>query len=107
MIYDVEFATGARQDLLKLYHYIKKAGKPEAAKQLYQQLSTACSSLSEKPERGHIPPEFEGLSTLLCRQIVIRKYRIIYQIIGEVVIIQGIIDGRRNIREALRQRILL
>lgn len=103
----VEFTAGARQDLQKIYHYIKKAGRPKAAKQLYQQLSESCSSLSQNPERGHIPPEFEGLSTLLCRQIVINKYRIIYQVIGEVVIIQGIIDGRRTIRETLRQRLLI
>jgi len=107
MTHAVEFTTGARQDLQKLYHYIKKAGRPEAAKQLYQQLSRACSSLSQNPERGHIPPEFEGLSNLLCRQIVIKNYRIIYQLIGQIVIIQGIVDGRRNIRETLRQRLLI
>jgi len=44
---------------------------------------------------------------MLCRQIVIQKYRIIYQVIGKVVIIHGIIDGRRNLREAMHQRILI
>jgi len=44
---------------------------------------------------------------MLCRQIVIKNYRIIYQIIGKAVIIHGIIDGRRNIRETIRQRMLI
>lgn len=34
------------------------------------------------------------------------EYRIIYQILGSVVKIHGIIDGRRNIRETMRQRLL-
>ena len=81
-------------------------GSPETAKRLYEQLSQACANLSQHPERGHIPNEFKGLSETLCRQIVIKNYRIIYQIIGNVVIIHGVIDGRRNIRETMRQRVL-
>lgn len=107
MSYAVEFTTGARQDLLKIYRYIKTAGSPEAAKKMYDQLSKACSSLSQNPERGNVPSEIEGLSEMLCRQIVIKNYRIIYQVIGKVVIIHGIIDGRRNIREVMRQRFLI
>ena len=107
MKYDVEFTTGARQDLLKIYRYIKADGRPETAKRLLETLTEACDSLSKNPERGHVPSELEGLSEMLCRQIVIKNYRIIYQIIGKVVIIHGIIDGRRNIRETMRQRVLI
>ena len=103
----VEFTTGARQDLLKIYRYIKSAGRPEAARRLTRQLSDACDSLSQNPERGHVPSELEGLSEMLCRQIVTRNYRIIYQIIANTIIIHGIIDGRRDIRETMRQRVLL
>ena len=107
MSYAVEFTTGARQDLLKIYRYIKTAGSPEAARRMYAQLSKACSSLSQNPERGNPPSEIEGLSEMLCRQIVIKNYRIIYQVIGKAVIIHGIIDGLRNIREVMRQRFFI
>jgi toxin ParE1/3/4 len=107
MIFDVEFTPGARQDLLKIYRYIKADGRPETAKRLLETLFQACDSLSHNPERGHVPYELEGLSEMLCRQIVIKNYRIIYQIIGKAVIIHGIIDGRRNIRETIRQRMLI
>ena len=107
MSFAVEFTTGARRDLLKIYRYIKASGRPEAAKGLYDQLSKACDSLSQHPERGSVPSELEGISEMLCRQIVIKNYRIIYQVIGKVVIIHGIIDGRRNLRETMRQRILI
>lgn len=106
MSFSVEFTAGARQDLLKIFGYIKESGKPEAARRLHQQLTEACASLSQHPERGHIPEELEGLSALLCRQIIVKKHRILYQVIGKVVVIHGVIDGRRNIRETMRQRIL-
>ena len=106
MSFAVGFTTGARQDLFKIYRYVKTAGRPEAAKRLYDQISEACAGLSQNPERGHVPSEFENLATLLCRQIVFKNYRIIYQIIGKVVIIHGIIDDRRDIRETMRQRLL-
>ncbi|MBW2642723.1 MAG: type II toxin-antitoxin system RelE/ParE family toxin [Deltaproteobacteria bacterium] len=107
MSFAVEFTTGARQDLLKIYRYIKADGRPETAKGLYETLSQACDSLSHNPERGHVPSEFEGLSEMLCRQIVIKNFRIIYQIVGKMVIVHGIIDGRRSIRETMRQRLLI
>jgi addiction module RelE/StbE family toxin len=105
MKFDVEFTPGARQDLFKIYRYIKADGRPETAKRLLETLSQACSSLSHAPERRHVPSELECLSEMLCRQIAIKNYRIIYQIIGKVVIIQGIIDGLRNLRETIRQRV--
>ena len=39
MKFNVEFTTGARQDLLKVYRYTKADGKPESAKQLLKTLS--------------------------------------------------------------------
>ena len=93
MSFVVEFTTGARQDLFKIYRYIKAAGYPEAAKGLYERLSEACDSLSQNPERGNIPSELEGMSEMLCRQIIIKNFRIFYQIIGKIVIIHGIIEA--------------
>lgn len=107
MKYSVEFATGAKQDLFKIYRYIKAAGRPETARQFSEQIATVCSSLADNSGRGYVPAELDGLSDVLCRQLVFKNQRIIYQIIGHVVIIQGIIDGRRNISEVLRQRILI
>jgi len=107
MTYSVEFSTGAKQDIFKLYRYVKDAGKPESARNFSAQMKKACLSLSENPERGHIPEELKGLSVMLCRQIVLKDYRIIYQVIGEVVVISGIIDGHRQLREVMRQRMLI
>ena len=106
MSFVVEFTPGARQDLLKIHHYIKKTGRSETAKQLVSSISEACVSLSENPKRGHVPEELNGLADYACRQIVVKKYRIIYQNFGKVVVIHGVIDGRRSIREVMQQRLM-
>ena len=106
MKYSVEFVPGAKQDIFKIYRYIKNSGRPEAAKQLSAQLTELCASLAENPHRCHLPAELEGLSTRLCRQVVLKNYRVVYQIIGKAVVIHGIIDGRRSIREVMAQRVM-
>lgn len=105
MIFFIEFTLGARQDLLKIYSFIKSDGRPETAKRLYSQLTKACESLSENPERGHVPVELKNFPNMFCKQINVSNYRIIYQVFDKTVLIQGIIDGRRNVRETLQQRL--
>lgn len=100
-------AVHAKQDLLKIYRYIRNAGNRENAKRFSDRLKEACLSLPENPDRGHLPAEQEGLNVLLCRQILVKDYRIIYQILGNVVIISGIVEGHRSIREVMRQRLLI
>ena len=66
----------------------------------------ACNSLSENPERGRIPDELSQIGQFEYRQIIVKKYRIIYQIAGPNIFVFGIIHGNRNIGEVLRQRML-
>ena len=70
-------------------------------------LRKACDSLSENSERGHIPHELSKIDQFDYRQIVVRKYRVIYQLAKPNIFIFGIIHGNRNISEILKQRILL
>ena len=107
MKYAVEFTAGARKDLIKIQRYIAKTGRPLTAKQLVEDISRVCELLSENPERGHIPSELEGLTNFVCRQIVLKNYRIVYQIFETTVVIFGVVDGRRNFREVMRQRYML
>ena len=67
----------------------------------------ACDSLSENPERGHIPDELSQIGQFDYRQIITKKYRIIYQLAKPNIFVFGIIHGNRNIGDVLRQRLLL
>jgi len=67
----------------------------------------ACDSLSKNPERGHVPDELSQMGQFEYRQVIVKKYRIIYQIAKPNIFIFGIIHGNRDVGKVLRQRMLL
>ncbi len=106
MSYAVYFVDEAEKDLLEIYEYVKESGYPLTAKNLFSQVRKACADLSEMPERGRTLPELERIGVFEYREILVKVYRIIYQIIGKAIFIHCILDGRRDVQEILLQRIL-
>ena len=107
MAYTVLLLEEAVKDIEAIYRYIRKSGKKKAAKDMITTIREACDSLSENPERGHIPDELSQIGQFEYRQIIVKKYRIIYQFAKPNIFIFGIIHGNRNISEVLKQRMLL
>ena len=106
MSYTVLLLEAAIKDIEAIYRYIRKSGNKKAARDMVINIREACNSLSENPERGHIPDELSQIGQFEYRQIIVKKYRIIYQIAGSNIFVFGIIHGNRNIGEVLRQRML-
>ena len=106
MSYTVLLLESAIKDIEAIYRYIRKSGNKKAARDMIVNIREACNSLSENPERGHIPDELSQIGQFEYRQIIVRKYRIIYQIARSNIFVFGIIHGNRNIGEVLRQRML-
>lgn len=73
---------------------------------MFLRLEQTCMSLADNPERGHIPPELERIAVYEYREIHIKAYRIIYQIIDNDVFIHCILGGRRDLQELLEYKIL-
>ncbi len=107
MPFTVLLLEEAVQDIEAIYNYLQKTGNKQAALIMVSSLRKACDSLSENPERGHIPPELSRIPHFEYRQITRNKFRIIYQVARPNVFIFGIIHGARNIGEVLRQRLLI
>jgi plasmid stabilization system protein ParE len=107
MPYTVLLLEEAVKDMEAIYRYIRKSGNIKAAKDMITNIREACNSLSENPERGHIPDELSQIGQFEYRQIIAKKYRIIYQLAKPNIFVFGIIHGNRNIGEVLRQRMLL
>ena len=107
MPYSVFLLEEAIKDIEAIYRYIRKSGSKTAAMDMVAAMRKACDSLSENPERGHIPHELSKIDQFEYRQIVVKKYRIIYQLVKPNIFIFGIIHGNRNISEILKQRVLL
>ena len=106
MSYTVLLLEDAVKDIEAIYRYIRKSGNKRVAQDMIANIRKACDSLSENPERGHTPTELSQIGHFEYRQIIEKKYRIIYQIAKPNIFVFGIIHGNRNIGEVLRQRIL-
>jgi plasmid stabilization system protein ParE len=106
MPYAVLLLEEAVQDIEAIYRHIRNTGNAKAARDLVSNLRRACGSLSEHPERGHIPPELSRASHFEYRQNIQNKFRIIYQVAKPNVFVFAIIHGSRNIGEVLRHRLL-
>ena len=107
MSFTVLLLEDALKDIEAIYRYIRKSGNKKAAKDMVKNIREACGSLSKNPERGRIPDELSQIGQFEYRQIIVKKYRIIYQLAKPNIFVFGIIHGNRNIGEVLRQRMLI
>ena len=107
MMYTVFLLEDAVKDIEAIYRYIRKSGNKTAARAMIKSIREACDSLSKNPERGYIPAELSQIGQFEYRQIITKKYRIVYQLAKPNIFIFGIIHGSRNIGEVLRQRIII
>jgi len=106
MPFTILLLEDAMQDIEAVYRHLRRSGSEKAAKEMVSSLRTACSSLSEHPERGHVPPELSKTAHFEYRQIIEGKFRIVYQVAEPNVFVFGIIHGARNIADVLKQRLL-
>ena len=106
MSYTVLFVDYAENDLFAIYKYVKGSGYPQRADKLVAEIEKATNSLSHMPERGHITPELERVGNFSYREIHVKVYRIIYTVSESIVYIHHILDGRRDVQEILKDRLL-
>jgi len=104
--YQVRYLTSAQQDLNDLLRFLAVRESPTRARDILQHIRMLCSNLETMPQRGHVPPELEGLGSRKFLEIHFKPYRIIYQICGQQVYIHIVCDGRRDMQALLNRRLL-
>lgn len=99
----------ADRDILGIIAFIGEREGPDMAEAILGKLIQARDSLSELPDRGRIPPELKRLNILFYREIQAAPYRIVYQVnkAAHIVYIHMVADGRRNMAELLKERLLI
>ena len=89
------WAERARKDLIRIYEFIRKDSL-ESAQKVVQAIISATKTLKPFPKRGRFVPE---LSDSITREvIVIRKYRVVYEISEETIQILAILHTSRQFR---------
>ena len=106
MKYRVHVVRDAEEDMLEIWSYVALSGSPETAARLPDQLEQAITNLESMPERGHIPPNLKRINIYEYREIHLKVYGIIYQISGSDLFVHCVLDGRRDIEDLLRERLL-
>ncbi len=104
MSYMVELATDAQQDLIAIVEYYHSKAGPGPASVWLSQIETALRSLQDQPLRGHRPHELHGIRVAKELEIIVARYRILYQIRDKTVYVIAIFDGRQDVKHHLQKR---
>lgn len=62
--------------------------------------------LATMAHRGRTPPELRMISDRTWLEVIEAPWRILYRVVGEVVEIHAVLDGRRDLRDILLDRLL-
>ncbi len=103
--FDIRWAAAAERDLLQIVEYIA-AEDVGAALDVLNRIKARADRLNVSPMRGRIVPELLRQGISRYREIVIRPWRVIYRVEEGAVFVVLVIDGRRNVEDALLERML-
>ena len=103
--FDVRLSRPAEQDIEAIYEYLYAHASSHIAGDLLDKLLDRIDSLEFFPMRGAIVPEVE-INADELRQFVVGVYRGIYVVEDDVVLIVAVVDGRRDVRSFLQDRLL-
>lgn len=106
MKFNVHVVADAEQDIFEIFYYVSSSGSPLNAERLLNELEHTIISLENMPERGHTLPELRRIGVYGYREIHLKVYRIIYEIIGNDVFVHCVLDGGRDIQDLLQQRLI-
>jgi toxin ParE1/3/4 len=104
--FEVFLLDNAEKDIDEIYRYVRRHDSEEKAERLSQNMEEVILSLQTQPFRGHYPPELERIGVLEYREVFFKPYRLIYEVAGSSVFVHCVLDGRRELRDILQQRLL-
>jgi len=103
--YIVNWTNDAVSDFDNIIDYIFRENKTNA-KSIYLAIKEQCQDLDYSPFKGRIVPELEALGFADYKEIIYKRWRIIYSVESKNVYLLFILDSRQDIQEQLVYRIL-
>ena len=104
--YSVLITNEADRDIEDLYDYIANKDSIDSANYVLDGLEKLILSLNEIPKRGHFPSELQIQGIKEYREVLFKPYRVIYEIVGQNVIVHLCVDGRRDMNTLLERRLM-
>lgn len=106
MKFVVRLAPEAEDELLSIYLQVAKADAAARAEELLDRLADAVTALDRLARRGRAVPELVRVAVREFRELILKPHRIIYEIVGRQVYVHAVLDGRRDLRDLLAERLL-
>ena len=101
----VVWTKNAELDLELIIEYIK-IDSINIAKKIFFEIKQEANKLHTLPQRKRIVPEFQQIGIVKYREIIYKRWRIVYKIDDEKVYVLIVIDSSRNLEDILFQRLL-
>lgn len=105
MAWKVAWAESAVRDLEELAAYLASES-PRAAGALLDRVEARARSLAESPTRGRRVPELQALGLGSWRELIVKPWRIVYQVSGRQVLVVAVLGRRRDAASLLQARAL-
>jgi plasmid stabilization system protein ParE len=103
--YEVIWTNNAEFDLENIIEYIK-LDSINIAKNIFFEIKEECQKLYYFPERKRIVPELQQICITKYRELIYKRWRIIFEINEDKVFVLLVVDSSRNIEDILFQRLL-
>lgn len=103
--YSVSWSRWALVDFESIIDFISEDSMG-GAEAVYHKIKDSAIRLEKHPEIGRIVPELKSQNIDIYREIIIQHWRLIYKITDEKVDVMAVIDGRRDIDDALIRRMI-
>lgn len=103
--FEVIWTNSAKFDLESIIEYIK-IDSVDIAKKVFFAIKKECENLYFYPERKRVVPELQQIGILKYREIIYKRWRIIFKIDNSKVYILLVVDSSRNLEDILFQRLI-
>ena len=103
--FEVIWTKSAHSDLEFIIEYIK-TDSLNIAKKIFYEIKKECDSLYYFPERKRVVPELQQIGILKYREIIHKRWRILFKIDDKKVYILLVVDSSRNLEDILFQRMM-
>jgi len=103
--FKVIWTKNAEFDLELIIEHIK-ISSIEIAKNIFTEIKQECNNLHTLPKRKRVVPELQAIGIDKYREIIYKRWRIVYKIDNEKVYVLIVADSSRNLEDILFQRLI-
>lgn len=103
--FTVTWTDNAQYDLELIIEYIK-IESTLVAKEMFFAIKNECNQLYHMPTRKRIVPELQHIGITQYREVLFKRWRIIFKIEESNISVLAVVDSSRNLEDILFQRLM-